>query len=77
MPDEQDFTTHLRTYQDAVLLLTAPEDTILEYAWRVYLDSMEIEAELAARRRQPTSTPPVSHSDDPNPLQTVERRASR
>jgi len=73
MPDEQDYTSHLCTYEDAVLLLTAPEDTILDYAWGVYLDSVELEADLAARRRQSTLT----HFDEPDSLQTVQRRASR
>ena len=59
MPDEQDYTSHLCTYEDAKILLTDPEDIILEYAWRSYLNSIDIdiEASRATRRRQSTSTP--------------------
>ena len=54
MPDEQDYTSHLCTYEEAMTVLTEPEDIILEYAWTMYCRSVDIDIEVAARGRQST-----------------------
>lgn len=65
MPDELNYTSHLMTYEEARGKLRDPDKVVLEYAWRVYVSTvnedirleeehirqLELEEEKRARER--------------------------
>ncbi len=47
MVDEENFVSHLLTYEEAMKRLGAIEQDVLRYAWAVFLNTLEIEEALA------------------------------
>lgn len=49
MADEENYVSHLLTYEEAVRRLWGSERDVLYYAWRIFLRTMEIEDALAKK----------------------------
>jgi hypothetical protein len=43
LPNEQDYTAHLLTYNEALERVQDSQKTVLEYAWAVYLYSRNVQ----------------------------------
>jgi hypothetical protein len=49
MPDEQNFTTHLLSVKDAIEKAGWLEGSVIHKAWKLWQDTVAIQAELRAR----------------------------
>lgn len=52
MSDEQSYTSHLFTFDEAMEKLYEVERRVLQYAWDVYLHTIYVENERRRRERQ-------------------------
>jgi hypothetical protein len=51
MPNEQHYTSHLVSIEEARERLPAPEVYVVEYAWQTWLSSLSIEKRRQEQRR--------------------------
>jgi hypothetical protein len=57
MPDEQSFTTHLLSVDVAVSMVGEIEGLVVDKAWRLWQNTLAIQAKLRARNgSQPSDT---------------------
>jgi hypothetical protein len=66
MPDEQNFTTHLLSVKDAIEKAGWLEGSVIHKAWKLWQDTVAIQAELRAREGLPTSVLVQEVSQNPS-----------
>lgn len=55
MPDEQTYESHLMTYDEAISKIRfGVENRVLQYAWALWQHTLEIDAQVRARREAKT-----------------------
>ena len=78
MEDEQNYESHLLTYEDALACLPNSEQKALKYAWAVYNMTLEHQENLAQQRlksEQEQQQQEAQSLDSQRPAGTVEIRS--